>query len=183
VPAYIAILRGINVAGHNPIRMKQLRDLCNLLGFQSVETYVQSGNIVFQTKMENPSVLSKRINERLLQSSGFNAPVVVRTRGEMQSVIANNPFVKERGVDPSKLHVTFLSETPKKGSRKRLEALATSPDRFHAAPREIYLYCPNGYGRTQISNTAIEKALSVTATTRNWNTTKTLAEMVSKFSA
>jgi uncharacterized protein (DUF1697 family) len=180
MPAYVAILRGINVAGHNTIKMEQLRGLCNGLGFQNVETHVQSGNIVFQTTMEDPSILSKRINDTILRSSGFDAPVIIRTAKEMQRVIANNPFVKEKGVDPSKLHVTFLAESVKKDLTNELEALAANPDRFRAAPREIYLYCPNGYGRTKLSNNAIEKALSVTATTRNWRTTKALSEMVSK---
>jgi len=88
--------------------------------------------------------------------------------------------LKQKNIDLSKLHVTFLSETPQKGPLKKLEALAISPDQFYSAPHEIYLYCPGGYGRTQLSNNAIEKALSVNATTRNWKTTNTLFEMVSK---
>jgi uncharacterized protein (DUF1697 family) len=180
MPAYVAMLRGINVAGHNPIKMEQLRGLCNGLGFQNVETYVQSGNVVFQTTTDNASALSKRLNETILESFGVNTPVIIRTSKEMLTLIANNPFVKEKDIDPSKLHVTFLSETARKGSTKRLEALATNPDRFHTILREIYLYCPGGYGRTKLSNNAIEKALSVTATTRNWKTTNTLFRMVSK---
>ena len=88
--------------------------------------------------------------------------------------------MKEKGIDSSKLHVTFLSETAQKGSEKKLETLATNPDRFYPASHEIYLYCPGGYGRTRLSNNAIEKALSIEATTRNWKTTNALFEMVSK---
>jgi len=98
----------------------------------------------------------------------------------MRNVIAKNPFLKEKGIDSSKLRVTFLSETAQKGSMKELETLATGLDRFYPASYEIYLYCPSGYGRTKLSNNAIEKALSVKATTRNWKTTNTLFEMVSK---
>jgi uncharacterized protein (DUF1697 family) len=180
MPAYVAILRGINVAGHNPIGMERLRGLCNGLGFQKVETYVQSGNVVFQTNSENPVTLSKSISGAILESFGFDVPVIVRTSKEIRSVIANNPFLKEKEIDSSKLHVTFLSETPQKGTLKKLEALAMSPDRFYSAPHEIYLYCPGGYGRTKLSNNAIEKVLSVNATTRNWKTTNTLFEMLSK---
>ncbi len=178
--AYIAMLRGVNVAGHNTIKMEVLRGLCQGLGFQNVETYVQSGNIVFQAATENPAGLSKRIGETILQSCGFDTPIIVRTSKEMRNVIANNSFLKEKGVDSSKLHVTFLSETAQRGLVKKLETLATSPDRFHAASHEIYLYCPGGYGKTKLSNSAVEKALSVRATTRNWKTTNTLFEMVSK---
>jgi uncharacterized protein (DUF1697 family) len=180
MPAYIAMLRGINVTGHNPIKMEQLRELFNRLGFQRVETYVRSGNIVFQGKIENPTSLSKRIGETILNSLGFEVPVIVRTLKEMENVVANNPFLKEKNVDSSKLHVTFLSQGPQNSSLKRLEALATSQDRFYPASREIYLYCPGGYGRTKLSNNAIEKVLSVTATTRNWRTTNMLFDMVSK---
>jgi len=172
-------LRGVNVTGHNTIKMEVLRGLCQGLGFRNVETYVQSGNIVFQALLENPEAISKRIGETVLRSFGFDTPVIVRTSKEMRNVIGNNPFLKEKGIDSSKLHVTFLSETAQKGSEKKLETLATNPDRFYPASHEIYLYCPGGYGRTRLSNNAIEKALSVEATTRNWKTTNTLFEMVS----
>jgi uncharacterized protein (DUF1697 family) len=180
MPAYIAMLRGINVSGHNTIKMEHLRALCIDLGFRNVETYVQSGNIVFQTRIENPSNLSRLISEKILLASGFDVPVILRSSIEMRNVIANNPFLKEKRIDSSKLHVTFLSETVQESVLKRLEPLSNYPDRFYRAPQEIYLYCPGGYGRTKLSNNAIEKALSVRATTRNWKTTNTLLEMVSK---
>lgn len=154
--------------------------MCDRLGFQNVETYVQSGNIVFQAETANSAFLSKRIGESILDSIGFETPVIVRTSKEMENVVADNPFLKERDVDSSKLQVTFLRETAQKGSLKTLEELVTGQDRFHTASREIYLYCPEGYGRTKLSNNAIEKALSVTATTRNWRTTNALLDMVSK---
>src|SRR5436189_2321021 len=180
MPAYIAMLRGINVSGQKVIKMDHLRELCTGLGFRNVETYVQSGNIVFQTATENPAALSKRIGETILESFGFDTAVIIRRSEEMRNVIAKNPFLKEKSIDSSKLHVTFLSETAQKGSEKKLETLATNPDRFYPASHEIYLYCPGGYGRTRLSNNAIEKALSVEATTRNWKTTNALFEMVSK---
>ena len=179
MPAYVAMLRAVNVTGHT-IKMEQLRGLCDGLGLQKVETYVQSGNIVFQAKTENPALLSKRIAESILDSFGFETPVIVRTSKDMESVVAHNPFLNEKDVDSSKLHVTFLEEAAQKSSLKTLEKLATSQDRFYPASREIYLYCPEGYGRAKLSNNAIEKALSVTATTRNWRTTNTLLDMVSK---
>lgn len=159
--------------------MEQLRGLCDSIGFQKVETYVQSGNIVFQTKTENPAVLSKRISESILDSFRFETPVIVRTSKQMENVVANNPFMKEKDVDSSKLHVTFLKDVVQKGLLKKLAELATNQDRFYTASREIYLNCPGGYGRTKLFNDAIEKALSVTAI-RNWRTTSALLHMVSK---
>jgi len=180
MPAYVAMLRGINVSGQKTIKMDRLRELCSGLGFRNVQTYFQSGNIVFQTQTENPAAVSKSIGETIHRYFGFDAPVIIRTSKELGNVITINPFLKEKDIDSTKLHVTFLSETARKNSLKNLEALSSGPDRFYAAPHEIYLYCPGGYGRTKLSNNAVEKALSVRATTRNWKTTNTLFEMVSK---
>ena len=180
MPAYVAMLRGVNVARHNSIKMEQLREICERLGLQKVETYVQSGNIVFQARKESPDLLSRRIGASIRDSFRFEIAVIVRTSNEMKNVVANNPFLEERDIDSSKLHVTFLRDAAPKGSSKAIEKLATGQDRFYPASHEIYLYCPEGYGRTKLSNNAIEKALSVTATTRNWRTTNTLLDMVSK---
>ena len=180
MPAFVAMLRGINVGGHNTIKMDRLVSLCHSLGFQSVKTYVQSGNIVFLAARESPEVLSKRISGTVSRTLGSDVPVIVRTSKEMGKVILDNPFLKEKGIDLSKLHVTFFSETVQEGSLGKLDALATGPDRLHPGHHEIYLYCPDGYGRTKLSNVAIEKALSVRATTRNWKTTCTLSEMASQ---
>ncbi len=179
-PSYIGMLRGVNVGGHKTIKMEDLRMLCSRLGFRSVQTYVQSGNIVFQTASERPTLLSKRITKAILHDFGFQVPVIVRTSEEMGRVISGNPFLKEKAIDLSKLHVTFLSGRAQADSLKRLETISSGPDRFHPGSHEIYLYCPSGYGMTKLSNSVIEKTLSVGATTRNWKTTNTLFEMASK---
>src|SRR6267378_7136301 len=136
MPAYIVMLRGINVSGHKTIKMEDLRALCDDLGFRNVETYVQSGNIIFQSQVENPATISRRIGAKIIEFFGFEVPVMVRTSKEMRNVISNNPFLKENGIDSSKLHVTFLSEIVQKTSLEKLAELSTSPDRFHPAPRE-----------------------------------------------
>src|SRR5947199_10253011 len=110
MPAYIAMLRGINVSGQKIIKMDHLRELCTGLGFRNVETYVQSGNIVFQTQTENPAAVSKRIGETIHHSFGFNTPVIIRDSEQMRNVIAKNQFLGEKGIHISKLHHTFLSE-------------------------------------------------------------------------
>ena len=180
MPAYIAILRGINVGGRKPVRMEQLRESCAALGFRSIETYVQSGNIVFLDAEKSPSNLSKSISEAILGDFGFHVPVLVKTSKEMGEVIMRNPFLKETGIDPSKLHVTFLSVAASKDALKSLERFPTKPDRFYVGRQEIYLYCPGGYGKTKLSNTAFENALSIEATTRNWKTVAALSKMASK---
>ena len=180
MPAYIAMLRGINVGGQKPVRMEQLRESCAALGFRSIETYVQSGNIVFLDEKKSPSNLSKSISEAILDDFGFRVPVLVKTSREMGEVIKRNPFLKETGIDPTKLHVTFLPEAPSKDALKSLERFPTKPDRFYVGRQEIYLYCPGGYGKTKLSNTAFEKVLSMGTTTRNWKTVGALFEMASK---
>jgi len=177
MPAYITMLRGINVSGRKIIRMEHLRQSCAALGFRSIQTYVQSGNIVFLATEKSPSALSRRITEAILRDFGFSVPVLVRTSKEMGDVIKSNPFLAEEGIDLSKLHVTFLLEAASKSVLKNLEALSSKPDRFCVGRQEIYLHCPGGYGNTKLSNTAFEKALSVGATTRNWKTVNTLFEM------
>ena len=95
----------------------------------------------------------------------------------MKKIVGDNPFVKEEGIDRSKLHVTFLSAFPNKAALGKLDALNAQPDQFHINGREVYLYCPNGYGRTKLSNAIFERLLSVEATTRNWKTVNSLVEL------
>lgn len=174
------MVRGINVSGQKAVRMERLRESCGALGFRGIQTYVQSGNIVFAVGRKPASTLSKGIGQAILHDFGFDVTVLVRTSKEMSGLIERNPFLKEKGVDPSRLYVTFLSEASPKTAPKSLERFLSEPDRFHIGRQEIYLYCPGGYGRTKLSNSAFEKALSVRATTRNWKTVNALSEMASK---
>jgi uncharacterized protein (DUF1697 family) len=174
---YIALLRGINVGGHKIIKMEHLRKSFEDLGYADVTTYVQSGNVVFKAPVKSAEVLAKRIAEMLFRRFGMTVPVIVRTSKEIGRVLGNNPFLHESGVDITKLHVTFLSQTPLKAAVKRLGAIAAGDDRFRCYRQEIYLYCPNGFGGTKLSINTFEKVLSVGATTRNWNTVNKLYEM------
>lgn len=174
---YIALLRGINVGGHKIIKMDQLRKAFEEQGFENVATYVQSGNVVFKTPRKSSEELSGTIEEMLLRCFSMSVPVIVRTSEDVGEVLRNNPFLKERGTDVTKLHVTFLSRTPEKTAVAGLNAIAAGADRFHRRGREIYLYCPNGFGGTKLSINAFEKVLAVGATTRNWNTVNKLHEM------
>jgi len=174
------MLRGINVSGQKTIKMEDLRASFGALGFSMVRTYVQSGNVVFEAPKTSTTSLSVKIGEKILSDYGFSVPLVLRTSEEMKKILRVNPFLKERGIDRSKLHVTFLSELPAKAALGKLDGLNVLPDQFRVKGREIYLYCPNGYGRTKLSNVAFEKLLSLEATTRNWKTVNTLAEMSSE---
>jgi len=177
MPTYVAMLRGINVGPGKIVKMERLRASFEALGFDGVRTYVQSGNVIFESEQKSPTELSDKIEEKIQHTFGFRVPVLVKTSKEMAQIVSDNPLVKEKGIDHSKLHVTFLSDAPPKTAVKVLEPLATGRERFRILNREIYLYCPDGYGNTKLSNNAIEKKLSVVATTRNWRTVNTLVEM------
>src|SRR3989442_4621337 len=168
------MLRGINVGGQKIVKMEKLRASFEALGFRRVRTYDQSGNVIFETGKALSNSLSNSIKESISDDFGFSFPLVLRTSEEMRSIASDNPFLKEKGIDGSKLHVTFLLAFPDKASVGKLDTLNADLDRFRVNDREIYLYCPNGYGRTKLSNSVLEKLLRVEATTRNWKTVNML---------
>ena len=159
--------------------MEDLRLSFEALGYRNVRTYVQSGNVVFNSAASPGEDLAGKIGTKILKDYGFPVVVIVRASTEMAKIVRGNPFLKEQGIDLLKLHVTFLSELPAKPSLPRMDRLNGAPDQFRVVGREVYLHCPNGYGKTKLSNNAIEKSLSVQATTRNWNTVSALEKMSS----
>jgi len=177
---YIALLRGVNVGG-NTLKMERIRELWNDLGFKNVRTYVQSGNVVFEAK--GPlSTWSRKIEQALAGEARLPVTVVIRAAADLAKVIAGNPFLKDKDIDRTKLHVTFLggpklSSKATKDAAEQFGAIDAGADAFRIVGNEIYLYCPNGYGTTKLSNNRIEKVLSQKATTRNWNTVNKLHEM------
>jgi uncharacterized protein (DUF1697 family) len=172
------MLRGINVTGHHTVRMVDLRVLCESLGFADVETYIQSGNIVSRSGQKSSPAIAAAIVNAIKRKFGFSINVIIREPGELRRIIKRNPFVGLRGVDETRLHVTFLEEDPSRALVKALGPLtAKTKDEFKVIDKEVYLYCPNGYGKTLLSDTFVEKNLKVAATTRNWYTVKTLSSM------
>ena len=174
---FIALLRGINVVGHKIIKMAELAKLFESLKFRSVRTYVQSGNVIFETSASNSATLSRTIEMAIEKKFGFSVSVILRTPEELKKIVTGNPLLKDRGVQIERLYVTYLKELPEKKLVSSLEMNQASNEKYIVKAREIYLYCPNGYGRTKLNNNIFEKKLNVVATTRNWNTTTTLLEM------
>ncbi len=172
------MLRGINVSGQKKIKMNELRTLYESLGFRLVKTYIQSGNVIFESPDSDTSELKSKIETNIKQTYGLSVTVIIRTAGEFQHVINNNPFCGTRQEDITKLHVTFLSETPSASSLKTIDKLKDKSNEWIIAGKEIYLFCPNGYGRTKLTNNFFAKNLNLSATTRNWNTVNKLYEIV-----
>jgi uncharacterized protein (DUF1697 family) len=177
MPTYISMLRGINVGGHKRIKMDQLRRSFEALGFEQVKTYIQSGNVVFKTAKISTSGLSKRIEERILTDFGFSVSVISRTGDEVGTTIANNPFLKERGIDPEKLHVMFLSAAPEPAALKKLADLIAPPDQCRSFERGIYFYLPNGVSQSVLMKKPVDRMLAVVTTTRNWRTVNSLHQI------
>jgi uncharacterized protein (DUF1697 family) len=132
MPIYVAMLRGINVGRGKVVKMERLRALLGSLGSRGVRTYVQSGNVVFESEQKSTADLSKKIETKILREFGFAVPVILKTARELKQIVSDNPLVKEKGIDHSKLHVTFLSDSPATAAIKALEPLG---HKSRAVPR------------------------------------------------
>jgi len=175
MPTYIALLRAVNVAG-NMVKMERVRQWCIELGWQNVRTYVQSGNVVFESG-DRVTVVQQVLEAKLAGETKRAITVIARTAADLERVLKGNPFLAESGIDRSRLYVTFLQSAPGPRALEALASMETRHDRFAPHGKEIYLHCPSGYGQTKLSNQVFEKRLGVRATTRNWNTVNQLVEM------
>jgi uncharacterized protein (DUF1697 family) len=177
MPTYIALLRGINIGPHKRMKMEKLRASCEGLGFAGVKTYIQSGNVIFKAPKLSPAALSKKLGECIAKDFGFSAEVISRSREELKAIIDGNPFMKERNLDLSKLHVVFLSKAPSTPSLKKLQELTLAPDRTRSSGTEIYFYFPNGVSGSSLWKHPLDRVTGVPGTMRNWNTVNKLYEM------
>jgi uncharacterized protein (DUF1697 family) len=174
---YIAILRGINVSGQKMIKMPLLKKMFEDLGFSDVQTYIQSGNVLFHHVKSDDQDLEKLIHEGIQETFGFEVPVIVLSKAEMGKVLLQNPFAGDQGKDISKLHVTFLSQNPDKELIFKIEATKYLPDEFMVKEKSVYLFCPDGYGKTRLHNNFFESKFGTIATTRNWKTVNELLKL------
>lgn len=177
---YISILRGINVSGQKLIKMEALRALYENLGFKDITTYVQSGNVIFSTKTTDVAKLGKKIAAQINEQFGYEVPVLVLTANKLQEVIQNNPFIKDKQKNAAFFHVTFLSGPAQAGYQTAIEEKKSAGEAIAFLNEVIYIYCPNGYGKTKLTNNFIETKLKVTATTRNWKTVNELYRMATE---
>jgi uncharacterized protein (DUF1697 family) len=177
MPVYIAMLRGINVGGHKLVKMEKLRSSFEALGFESVKTYIQSGNVVFKARKSSTSALSKKIEEMIVQEFGFSVSVITRSSDELEKTIKNNSFVNQPGIDPERLHVMFLSEVPAPAALRKLSDLTAAPDRCHGLGTEIYFHLPNGASQSVLMKSPVDRILGVVTTTRNWKTVNALRQL------
>jgi uncharacterized protein (DUF1697 family) len=173
--AYVAFVRAINLGGHNRVPMPELRAVVTGLGAHGVETYLQSGNVVFSTG-DAPEGLAAAVEEGIAGRLGLRVTVIVRSRPALRALVGANPFVR-RGLDPAFMHATLLALPPAPVRVMGLSPPNGSADEFALAGADVYLFCPGGYGRTKLTNAWFERRLGVEATTRNWRTILAVTEM------
>jgi len=179
----ISMLRGVNVGGHNRISMDALRALYESLGMEDAQTYVQSGNVVFKTKEHDAVKLATKIQNGIQKKLACKPEVILRSVAELEDVTAKSPFAKRRDVEPSKLLVLFLAGKPSSEGREKVLAIKANPEQLHMRGREVYIYFPNGMGKTKLPWTRIEKILGTLGTGRNWNSVTKLLEIAHKLEA
>lgn len=170
---YISLLRGVNVGGRK-ILMNDLKTLYESLKFNSVKTYIQSGNVIFNSSNSSSIELEKIIEKEIKKVFDLQVPIIIRTQNDFKSIIDNNPFHDE---DPKGIYITFLSDTVKNNYLKEIKLMKDGSEKIFMYGKEIYLLLPGGYGRTKLTNNLFEKKLRISATTRNWRTVNMLYEL------
>lgn len=180
--SYIAFLRGINVSGKNSIKMAELSVHLKNSGLKEVNTYIQSGNILFKYKETESVIIEKLIFNTINKHYGYNVNILVLTNNELEEVYNSNPFWERKQlVETSHLYVTLLNNNPNIEGIPQIDNLIiNNDDEFIVNNKTIYLYCPNGYGKTKLSNNLFERKLNSPATSRNWKTITKLIELSKK---
>jgi uncharacterized protein (DUF1697 family) len=177
VHTYIALLRGINVGGNRPLKMTLLREVLETAGCTDVETYIQSGNVVFGHASRSEAKLREDLEQRIAKAAKFEVPIVLRSAAEMSSVIADNPFPK---AGDKELHVLFCATRPTAAAFTKIEAAKFAPERWALANREVYLHLPSGIGNSKLAGTITRVSPAKEATARNWNTVEKLVAMAAE---
>ncbi len=179
MPLYIALLRGINVGGRNMLSMSDLKNLLTALHFTHPRSLLQSGNLLFETasKQKIPA-LEQQLETEIATRFNVPADVILRTAPEFHKILANNPFPKEAQIDPSHLVVTFFKKAPSPERLQTLRHLIQGREKISSNARELYITYPDGIGTSKLTNTLIEKSLTLRATARNWNTLQKLAALL-----
>lgn len=171
---HIVLLRGINIGGHNILPMKELVEILATLGYENIQTYIQSGNVVFRSGRKVGAKDVADIRRAILKKKGFEPKLLLLSAKQLQEAINNNPFPTGNG---KALHVFFLESRPAQANITQLEKLKRESEEFNLNKKVFYLYAPDGVGRSKLA-VAVEKSLGVPVTGRNWNTVTKLAAMV-----
>lgn len=174
---YIALLRGINVSGRNIIKMSDLRDMMNGLEIPESTTYIQSGNIIFNSSESDTEKLRRDIVSGISARFGFKIPVLVLSSEELTASLFQCPFPDDGESKPVGVYITFMSEIPRRNASQEINGSASSSEQWMVKNNFFYLDCPSGYGKTKLTNEYIEKCFGVRSTTRNIRTVRKLSAL------
>lgn len=172
---YIALLRGINVSGQKKIKMADLKQTLENSGLQNVKTYIQSGNIVFDSEIGETDVLQDKIQHAILNDFTFEVPVLVKTSNQLEKILKANPFADE--VEENRLYFVLLKKAPEQSLVNEFNEVNFVNEDFNITSTCVYLCCKKGYGNAKLNNNLVERKLKVQATTRNLKTIQKLVEM------
>ncbi|MEO8972021.1 MAG: DUF1697 domain-containing protein [Ktedonobacteraceae bacterium] len=175
---FVSLFRGINVGGQRSVRMDELKAMYESLGFEDVATYIQSGNVVFTGDDADVAQLARRIEHGFTQKFGFSTTVIVRTAAELQDIVAHNPFQDQPLKELKWVIVLFLATRPDSTALEDLQKSYDGPEEFYLIGQELFIYYPNGIGRSRLTVPLIDKKLKTTGTGRNWNTILQLQKMM-----
>jgi uncharacterized protein (DUF1697 family) len=174
--AWVGLLRGVNVGGKNRVAMRDLIALFEDEGCADVATHIQSGNVIFRAGQRLAERLSRSFEQRSQERLGCSVQLLLRSSAELDQISRANPFLKT-GAEESGLHVAFLRDQPDAPRAAALDPARSPPDEFIVRGREIYLHCPNGMGRTRLSNAWFDSKLATVSTVRNWRTVLALRDL------
>ena len=174
---HLALLRGINVSGHNMIKMDALKKMLENMGFQNVETYIQSGNVFVDSDEENAASVGFKIKQEIFREFGHDVPVVTIAKEDLELCFKNNLYLKEKDCDTKKLYVAFISKELSPLALNDLKISNFKPDEAAIDGSRIYIKYAVGAGKTRLDQKYIEKKLNAVATMRNWNTVTKLLDM------
>ncbi len=176
---YIALLRGINVSGQKIIKMAELKKMFENLGFQNVQTYIQSGNVVFNSKEDDVPVVEELIRKGIQKEFGFDVHIRILTPEELRSALDQNPFLKDESLDMKQHYFVFLDQIPVKENWQTLQNLDLKGEKMAISGKVLFVHYKNGAGQSKLTTNLIESKLKVAATARNLNTSKKLLEISS----
>ena len=178
--ACVSLFRGINVGGNHQVSMADLKAVHESLGFQDVSTYIQSGNVFFHTTDADALQIQRQIEVGFEQKFGFHVEVIVRTAAEFNEILEKNPFQGQQSKESKWVVVMFLTARPDDTAQDYLRKSYGGPEEIYIIGKEMYIYYPNGMGRSQLSGSYIERKLKTMGTARNWNTVLRLQELLQR---
>jgi uncharacterized protein (DUF1697 family) len=175
MPKYVAFLRAINVGGHT-VKMDYLRRLFEALGFSNVETFIASGNVIFDSTSKNTKGLAKKIELYLQETLGYEVATFIRSTTELATIAHYKPFIEaDLKAEGNTLYIDFLPDSPDEEAKQKLRSLTTEVDDFHLSGRELYWLCRKKFSESEVSGALLAKTLGMQGTLRNSTTVKKIA--------